>query len=49
MKEAESLGEEGKIEEAQQTLEACEKYKTECKYLENVSCCHRNNCLRLLI
>lgn len=35
IKEAETLGEEGRIEEAQSTLESCEKYKTECKYLEN--------------
>lgn len=34
IKEAEHLGEEGKIEEAQATLESCEKLKTECKYLE---------------
>lgn len=37
IKEAEHLGEEGKIEEAQATLEECEKLKSECKYLENVS------------
>ena len=37
IKEAEGLGEEGKIEEAQATLESCEKLKTECKYLEQVS------------
>ncbi len=34
IREAELLGEEGKIEEAQATLDSCEKLKTECKYLE---------------
>jgi hypothetical protein len=36
IKEAESLGEEGRIDEAQSVLANCEKLKTECKYLENV-------------
>lgn len=34
IKEAESLGEEGRIEEAQETLERCETFKAECKTLE---------------
>lgn len=34
IKTAEHFGEEGRIEEAQQTLEGCEKLKAECKYLE---------------
>jgi hypothetical protein len=37
IREAESLGEEAKIEEAQEKLEECEKYKAECKVLEIVS------------
>ena len=37
IKQAERLGEEGKIEEAQETLEASEKLKSECKHLEIVS------------
>jgi hypothetical protein len=32
IKEAEALGEKGEIEEAQTTLESCEKLKAECKY-----------------
>ena len=36
IKEAEHLGEEGKIEEAQNTLKECETLKAECKYLEQV-------------
>ena len=36
IKTAEHYGEEGQIEEAQKTLEGCEKLKSECKYLETV-------------
>ncbi len=36
IKEAESMGEEGRIDEAQSVLTECEKLKTECKYMENV-------------
>jgi hypothetical protein len=36
IKQAEAMGEEGRIEEAQSTLAECETVKTECKYLENV-------------
>ena len=36
IKEAEHLGEEGRIEEAQNTLEESEKLKSECKHLEIV-------------
>ena len=36
IKEAEHLGEEGNIDEAQLKLEESEKLKSECKYLENV-------------
>jgi len=34
IKEAESLGELGEIDQAQEKLESCEKFKSECKYLE---------------
>lgn len=34
IKQAESLGEAGNVDEAQKTLESCEKFKTECKMLE---------------
>lgn len=34
IKEAESLGEIGEIDQAQAKLESCEKLKSECKYLE---------------
>lgn len=34
IKEAESLGELGEIDQAQTKLESCEKLKSECKYLE---------------
>jgi len=34
LKEAESLGELGEIDQAQAKLESCEKLKSECKYLE---------------
>lgn len=37
IKEAESLGEEGRIEEAQRTLDKCEVFKSEYKGLEIVS------------
>ena len=36
IKEAEQLGEEGKIDEAQSTLAQCDSLKSECKHLENV-------------
>ena len=36
IKEAEHLGEEGRIEEAQSTLEESEKLKSECRHLEIV-------------
>ena len=37
LKEAEGLGEEGNIDEAQQKLEESEKIRAECRHLENVS------------
>jgi hypothetical protein len=37
IKDAERLGEEGQIEEAQEIVAEIEKLKAECKYLENVS------------
>ena len=37
IKEAEHMGEEGRIEEAQTIVAEIEKLKAECKYLENVS------------
>ena len=37
IKEAERLGEQGNIEEAQVLLESCDTYKNECRYLEQVN------------
>lgn len=37
IKEAEHLGEEGNIDEAQMKLEESEKIKSECRYIENVN------------
>lgn len=36
IKEAERLGEEGNIDEAQMKLEESERVKGECRYVENV-------------
>jgi hypothetical protein len=36
IKEAERMGEEGEIDEAQEKLQECEALKSECKHLENV-------------